>query len=324
MALAHQGGHPHAVALATLNAGVARFFVGDWSSARTLCEQSELLLLERSCGATWELDTSRIFSLWSLFYLGEIGELARRLPQLKRNAVERGDRYGEASLSGGLPVVGALASGIASAGDVRARAEEVLRDWSRAGYHVQHQWGLIANVLCRLYAGDGLGAWDAIEASWSALERSALLRVQYVRVEARYLRAMAAIGASCRTWARAHFVAEAMRSAKRLERENVGWAAALGLLVRAGAAAIGGDGRAAERSYADAARAFDKENMALFANVARRRRGEIVGGEHGRALVAKADAWMIEQGIRSTDRFAAMLAPAPLGREVASRQVEPS
>jgi len=49
--------------------------------------------------------------------------------------------------------------------------------------------------------------------------------------------------------------------------------------------------------------------MALFATAARRARGEVLGGETGRALVAEADAWMTAQSIRRPDRMARMLAP---------------
>ena len=43
--------------------------------------------------------------------------------------------------------------------------------------------------------------------------------------------------------------------------------------------------------------------------VARRRRGELLGGEEGRALVEAANAWMTEQTIKSPTRMTEMLAP---------------
>jgi len=54
---------------------------------------------------------------------------------------------------------------------------------------------------------------------------------------------------------------------------------------------------------------FERLEMALFAATARRRRGEIIGGEEGRSLVRASVACMIEQRIRNPERMAGMLAP---------------
>jgi hypothetical protein len=49
--------------------------------------------------------------------------------------------------------------------------------------------------------------------------------------------------------------------------------------------------------------------MKLFAALARRRRGAIVGGDEGRALIAATDARMRAQKIVNPPRMAAMLTP---------------
>jgi hypothetical protein len=310
IAIAERIGHPHATALATLTSGVARFMVGDWKIARERIERSERLFRDTCTGVTWELDTARIYSLWSLFYLGEIRELSERVPELKREAVERGDLYGAASLNGGIPVVATLARGVESSEDVRARAHEVLARWSRAGFHVQHQWRVIADVLCHLHACKGREAWDAVEAAWGGLSRSSLLRSQYVRAEAHYLRGIAALGAARDASDRNRPLAVARKAATKLERERASWAASLGHLVHASEARLRGDDHVAERLFASAAAGFDAASMALFATVARRRRGAIVGGAEGATLVKEADEWMAREGIESPARFAGMLAPS--------------
>jgi hypothetical protein len=52
-------------------------------------------------------------------------------------------------------------------------------------------------------------------------------------------------------------------------------------------------------------------DMLLYAAVARLRLGEMLGDDEGSALAGEARAWMTGQGVRSPDRFAAMLAPLP-------------
>jgi hypothetical protein len=81
------------------------------------------------------------------------------------------------------------------------------------------------------------------------------------------------------------------------------------LFIRAGVAAGGGDRPRAIRLLAEAARAFDGVDMALYAAVARRRQGELLGGPEGQALLAQADAWMAGQNIRNPTRVTAMMAP---------------
>jgi len=49
--------------------------------------------------------------------------------------------------------------------------------------------------------------------------------------------------------------------------------------------------------------------MLLYAAVAGRRRGQLLGGDAGRELVQNAETWMIGQGIRNPARWSAMYAP---------------
>lgn len=60
--------------------------------------------------------------------------------------------------------------------------------------------------------------------------------------------------------------------------------------------------RAAEAGFAAA-------DMGLHAAVARRRHGELVGGDEGRRLVAEANLWMAGEGVRNPRRMSDALAP---------------
>lgn len=112
----------------------------------------------------------------------------------------------------------------------------------------------------------------------------------------------------------ASLLQEAGRAAGRLERENAHWADPLAELVRAGIASVENRSEDAARSLSDAERAFEAVDMALYAAVARRRRGELIGGDEGQALVERADDWMRGEGIRNPSGMAMMLAPGRWSR----------
>jgi len=86
-------------------------------------------------------------------------------------------------------------------------------------------------------------------------------------------------------------------------------------LVRAGVAGVRGEGPRAAARLAEAAAAFDAVNMPLYAASARRRLGEILGGDEGAAMVADADSLMTGRGVRKPARLAAMYAPGFTGSE---------
>ena len=102
---------------------------------------------------------------------------------------------------------------------------------------------------------------------------------------------------------------QAERDARRIERTRAPWAAGLVHLIHASAASIRGDRDRAVALVGVAERAFEASDMAHFANVCRRARGELVGGADGRALVATADRWMSARQVVNPGRIAGLLAP---------------
>jgi eukaryotic-like serine/threonine-protein kinase len=87
------------------------------------------------------------------------------------------------------------------------------------------------------------------------------------------------------------------------------WGNPLAQLIHAGVACLRGRAADAVALLRIAEAGFESADMSLYAAAARRRRGELVSGEKGRALIAAADAWMAGQQIRNPERMAAMLAP---------------
>jgi eukaryotic-like serine/threonine-protein kinase len=312
--LAERVGRPETVALVTLARGTAAYFQGDWPEAHALLSQAEPAL--RECpGVAWELDMTHLYDLLSLFYLGRLTELSARLPALLQEARDRDDLTAETNLRTRLAYILHLAAD----NPARARAEVVqaISAWGGRGFYAQHSWQLYTLGEVDLYAGSGRAAWQRIQDGWAPLRRSLLLGVQAVRVESTYLRARSAIAAALdeagvRCWPPG-MRRVASGDASRLAREGVPWALALASLIRAGIATLDGDRAEALALVQSAEAAFRNRAMALYATVARRRRGELTGGPSGERLIGQADVWMTGQGIRNPARMTAMLAPGAFG-----------
>ncbi|MCU1282751.1 MAG: putative ATPase, partial [bacterium] len=59
--------------------------------------------------------------------------------------------------------------------------------------------------------------------------------------------------------------------------------------------------------------ALEAIDLNLFGYGARRRLGQLVGGDEGAALVAAADGALARQGVARPDKLAAMIAPGIAG-----------
>jgi hypothetical protein len=306
--LARDVGHPHAVGLATGMAGLANYLEGRWRPALEMCTRAETILREECVGVAWELDTVQLFAMETLCYLGDLRELARRVPLRLREVEERGDRYAAAHLKAGyLNVVWLMRDDPDGA---RREADDALRDWSRQGFFAQHFYHLFAQEQIDLYQG-GRAAYDRITAIWPRMARSLFLRIQLPRIMAWQLRGRAAIAAMADATPRdqARLLTSLVRDARRLDRERMPWASAYAALLRAGVAARHGRKGDATSELTRAELAFEAADMQLYARIARRARGLVVGGAEGAGLVSAEDAWLTEHGVRAPRSFARMHAP---------------
>ena len=305
--LAAQVANPHGVALTTLVRGNADYFCGSWKRAHERCDEAEKIFRDRCTGVSWEIHTAQTFSLWSLLWLGEVREFWRRAATLTAEAQERGDLYAltafrTARAQYGYPALDNVDEG-------RREVAGVMERWSHQGFQLPHWWELFAMGNLDLYAG-GPGAHHRIEGRWPALASSMLLRIQVLRLESLHFRARGALAAALalpsERLALIHF---ARGLAAKISRERMTWSDGLATMVRAAASQIEGRSEESARLLDEAACGFDATDMALMAAVARRRRGQILGGDEGGALIAAADAFMTAQRIARPERMTAMLAP---------------
>jgi serine/threonine protein kinase len=300
-------GRPEAIGWLSLSEGVMLSFEGRWEGVLKRCDHAIEVFRSRCTGVAWELNSAHLFSLLALVLLGQIAEFRRRRAILLEAARQHGDLY----LLNGLCSSGLIIDRLAA--DDPEGAERELEDaigqWTQKGFHIQHHGALFARMLIDLYRGEGRAAWRNVEQSQTGYRHSLQRWVQQLRIGMDHTRAWCALAASSDTEDPKPLLRVAQRAAGRLARERIAYAAAFAHLIRAGVAARAGQDGKALGLLRNAVRRFEVENMQLLAAAARRRLGELVGGDEGRELVRDADAWMHSQTIQNPERMSAMYTP---------------
>ena len=283
--------------------------IGDWNSAWELSQHADRILREECTGVAWERGANTRVAMAAALQLGEwtkLSDFAERLASRLQDARARGDLHTLHSIFSGAHMC-LLAERPWLARDVVREAVAAL---PRTGFFVTHFSAIQAQVDVALYNGDAEFAWTLAQSQWRPLKKSGLLRVQYLAIMAFHFRARAALAAAAvaqddpRTLLR-----EALRCAGRLEHEGARWGVILALLVRASAASLEGDRQAAmtflERSEAEA----NALHISQYVATCRYRRGTLLGGSEGQALIAEALAWAQSQRVVDPPRIFDMLAP---------------
>ena len=303
MALARKVDHPHAIGLATMAAGFAGYFNGQWRDAAESLDQADALFSDRCSGVVWETTMCRRFSLGSLMYLGEIAELCRRVPLYLAEAKERGNTYLGNTARSRLNLVWLAADDP----DTARRQLDRSRSTELPGQFTVGRFNeLIARVQADLYCGDARAAAERLQETWPALEKSLLQRVKLVRVEALQALGRCALARAALAGGDAALLGVASQAAARIKANGWPWSDPLATLLGAGVAHVQGDADGCRFKLRAAARGFDAADMALYAAAARRRLGEATGD---RGLVEEANAWMRAQKIIHPGRMTEMLAP---------------
>ncbi|WP_437578511.1 serine/threonine-protein kinase [Sorangium sp. So ce887] len=310
--LAEKVGDPYLVGVNKCMLGVVECLSGRWAEGLALCREAEELLRARCAGVAWELGTTSRFMMVAHYHRGELDALARLAAPRIADADARGDLYAASFFRVGLTYIVPLAADRPDA--ARDEVLGAMARWPRRSFDHLDCLETMALGRIDLYVGAPLAARQRIRERWRKIAGSFLPRFQYYRVLIHHLRASAALEAAAREasgdarLART-LLGEAERDARRLSREGAPWVAPMAMSLRAAIAAQRGQAASALSLLEAAAAAFDESEMALFAACARRRRGQLLGGEEGRALIQAADAWMAGQGIRDPARIAAIFAP---------------
>ena len=280
--------------------------MGEWKKALALSEEALAILRDQCVGVTWEVNAAQNLVIWALMYLGELGELSRRVPPLLANARSSGNLYIATELCTRSNYFW-LAADDPDEGE-RVTLESIGR-WSHKGFHRQHYSAMLARIQTALYRGNADAAWGLLDELDVILRRSSLTRIQVMRVESHYLRARSALAMAARHGAAA--------ASSRSPVPEPGGSPASGCRGRTRSLCCSTrpspPSKAGRRSPCDclhdAVDRFDRADMQLYAAVARRRLGTLQDGAGGRELKRRAEEWMAGQGIKNPVAMTRMLAP---------------
>jgi hypothetical protein len=309
--LAARVNHPYAIGLATMTAGNAAWLDGRWRESLVLCEDAETILRERCAGADWEILIAQLSGLASMFFLGDIAALSRRLPSLLEEAEGRGNLLRATFLRIGFcsHIVWLAADEPETA---RQELEAGVAGWRHERLDYRHLWVRSARTDIALYRGEVPPASEPLDPASRAFARTLNRFVQtgFIRgLDTRARRRLAAAAASTSPAERDALLRGAEGHAKTMLGERTRWGDPLALLLRAGVATTRGETEPALRLLESAEFGFTAADMALHAAAARRRRGELMGGDAGAELISGSDTWMTAQGIKAPERMTAVLAP---------------
>ena len=291
------------------------WLTGRWDLARDRGEQAQRILLENCAGAVWELGVARNAWLGGLLWAGRYNEYAARLTEFSQDAEDRGDLNSLALYRMNRCPLSLARDDVAQANSDLDEAERILAGaWTGRGFHVPHVFGLLGRAGVAIYSGDTGLALHLLTERLPQLRRSFLLRVEVISVFTLLTEATLAIACAVAEPRTPKFASELIRRARRcaedIRRKPAIWGSGVAMLIDGCTEAAEGRMESASARFSDAERELTRADMLLYANAARYWRGRIAGDSE---LIAVAEDFLRDQGVRCVPRFARTLAPGVSG-----------
>lgn len=308
---------PPAAAQLMTTRGFVEFFVHS-RFRRALDNFTEAITSYRSMvgRAGFELDAVSIFCCWSLYYLGEIAELSRRVPAMAEAATRNGNRSTAVTLRCAFAIAW-LARFDPDA--IEAELDAALGSWTSAdgSYQLQHLFALSSRIDLALYRRRPEDATPRIAPEWKQLRRSLIDRppLQGLVLRSTLLRHavacanQAAPGSSRRREA----LAEARGHLRNFPRKAVPVIAYCATMFEGLIAEAEGRPEAAIALYRAALPGLGATDTHLFEHAVRDRLGRLIGGDEGVALRSHVRRWLEDESVRDPETMLGMLLPGPRG-----------
>ncbi|MET0406003.1 MAG: protein kinase [Cystobacter sp.] len=279
--------------------------------------QEGLRLLEPCPGVAWEKSQARSCAASVLWQHGDLRELADKCPAWWLHAQENGDHYGVVWLQLYTSTVRLAAGDAAAASRLVAEVQGML---STQYFSPQHLLCVVKACDADMYRGAPEDAWARITGVWELAELTQTMGWPTFRARGVHTRGSATVALALRRPAeRESLLDSAQKDAEGLlqvGRQCMGSAPPLGqyllgvaALLRAAVASARGQRARALVELEEALSGLDLSGERMLVACVRRRKGELLGGAEGQALIEASEAAMRAEGIQEPARWTEVYAP---------------
>jgi hypothetical protein len=264
--------------------------------------------------AGFELDTVSMFCCWCLFYMGEIGELARRVPAMAEAAARNGNRFTAVTLRSAFPIAWLVRL---DPDAIEAELDAAVASWTMpdGSYQLQHMFALCSRVDLALYRNDPESVTSRIAEELPRVKRALLDRApsqaMLLRTTLARQALACAVAAPPGSPRRKQAIADARKERRRLHKLAMPMAPHSAEMIDGIIAELEGDTDAALAAYRSCVAGLDRYDTHLYAHAVRDRIGRLLGGEEGAKLCGDVRAFLVREGVRDPAAMLAMLVPGP-------------
>jgi hypothetical protein len=278
---------------------------GLWKQSRERIASAFEILQGRVHGAQWDIDAGQVYDQIAAFQRGDFLDLASVTPSIVEQGFSRDRIWVGAMLSGQFGTAAWLC-----ADDTTGYQRSLESAKARWQPEADAQWPdyflVLGQAALDLYRNEPVNAAITVERVWPWLARSLFSRAQMANSFALCWRGTAA-AAALRVTSDPKYALVVRDCKTRLARLDLGYASAYRSVLDASLSMHARDGVTATKHLRAAIDGFDANDMCMYAAAARRRLGELVGGDEGTQLLARGDASMRAQGVVNLDAMTEML-----------------
>lgn len=289
-------------------------FECDWPAAVEHAIRAESYFDRRGHGIAWERSVARIYRAIALAMIGDAQALRAVVSVALEDAKERDDPVAENGVAAGHPAVLRLFDDTPADDHAGFRTSAMHRGarWPEVAFAAPDYYTMVSDTERLLYSGRAREALSRLARDWPALQGSGLLRLRFVGIDARYLRARCHIrclsaGALDRG-ERRRLLAIIADDMRRIARSGEAVAGAYAAALAACLAALSGDAAAAAAAYTRAAAAFADRSMRAHAVAAER---AAAGIRRDPPAIDRADQQLAALGAARPPELANLLVPLP-------------